>query len=102
MFLGVEISALQRHWAVQICKQVFMLIFLLLIEYQVWLFTLRSAVTQSTVCESLSTNQSKVAPETWFIVMDSSHGEGSHCVMAKDLNEVVIPNFTNNYVEVQD
>lgn len=35
MFLGVEISALQRHWAVQMCKQVFMFIFLLLVEYQV-------------------------------------------------------------------
>lgn len=47
----MENSALQRHWTVKICKQVFMLIFLLLVEYLVWLFALRTAVTQSTVCE---------------------------------------------------
>lgn len=36
MFLGVEVSALQSHWTVQICKQALMLIFiLLLVEYQV-------------------------------------------------------------------
>lgn len=36
MFLGVEVSALQSHWTVQICKLALMLIFiLLLVEYQV-------------------------------------------------------------------
>lgn len=85
MFLGVEISALQRHWAVQMCKQVFMFIFLLLVEYQVWLLALRSGVTQSTVREKsflwqwkLVSKSIKGWPKALFLVMDSSPGECSH------------------------
>lgn len=53
---------------------------------------------------SLSANQSKVGLEILFLVMDLSHGEWScfFFVMDKDMNEVVVPNFKNTHVEMQD
>lgn len=111
MFLGVEVSALQSHWTVQICKQALMLIFiLLLVEYQVWLFALRSCVTQSTVCE-------KGFLWDWKLVSKSIKGWPRNTVhsrelstwwmfplffvMDKDMNDIV-PNFQNTQVEMQD
>lgn len=110
MFLGVEISALQRHWAVQMCKQVFMFMFLLLVEYQVWLFALRSGVTQSTVWEKSFLWQWKPVSKSikgWPKNIVLSHGLFTwwmfplFFVMDIEMNEVVVPHFKNTHVEMQ-